>query len=389
MIRNRDIIIFNDDWGRYPSTLQHIATVLMRNNNRVFWIGSVGLRKPKFSYADFIRAFQKIKKMFSKPEDKKEILEETPVLIFPFIIPYHDLKFVRSFNMWSIARSVKKVLAGNNAVNPILLTSAPVSDGIIGKLGESCSVFYCVDDYSAMERAFKCIPETEKKLVDKADAVFAVSDHLLKTRISPKGETHFAPQGVQTHHFKKTELLNEKVRNIGRPVIGFFGLISEWIDLDLIYDCAIAYPGYNFVMIGKSLRDLNRFNDCRNFTYLGGVDYSVLPEYASVFDVGIIPFELNDITIPTNPLKLLEYFSLGIPVVSTNLPEAKKFGDLCFVAKDNKEFVNLLPEAVKDNSAERNKLRIAKAAEFSWESVAEKVFDTVLRIEAAKKSGVK
>ena len=384
MITNRDIIIFNDDWGRFPSALQHIAHVLMKNNNRVFWIGSLGLRKPKITLSDFKRATQKVMKVLHKTEKAKTESEIKPILIFPFVLPFHDYKIIRWLNQISITRAVKKVLNQHNAAKPLFITSAPITDNLIGRLGESCSIFYCVDDYSHMDRAFKSIPELEKKLVAKVDGVFAVSDFLLKSRKSPKGNTFFAPQGVDTNHFKKSDRLAEQVNGIKKPVIGFFGLISEWIDLDLIYECVKLYPEYSFVLIGKSDRDLSRFFECKNFTYLGAVDYKELPKYASVFDVGLIPFELNNITIPANPLKLLEYFSMGIPVVSSNLPEAKKFSDLAFIAKDKTEFINMLEEAVTDNSGERNQKRISKAKEFSWTVITEKIFDKILQIESNK-----
>ncbi len=384
MISNRDIIIFNDDWGRFPSTLQHIARVLMKHNNRVFWIGSLGLRKPKITISDFKRAAQKFLKILYKTDKVKTECEITPILIFPFVLPLHDYKIIRWLNQISITRAVKKEMNYYKAVDPIFITSAPITDNLVGRLGESCSVFYCVDDYSHMDRAFKSIPELEKKLVTKVDAVFAVSDSLFQTRKSPKGNTFFAPQGVDTDHFKKTKQLAEQVKGIKKPVIGFFGLISEWIDLDLIYECVKYYPEYSFVLVGKSTRDLSRFLDCKNFTYLGAVDYEVLPKYASVFDVGLIPFELNEITIPANPLKLLEYFSMGIPVVSSNLPEAKKNSDLAFIAKDKTEFIKMIKLAVEDNAAEKNQKRVRKAAGFSWEAITEKIFDKVLQIESGK-----
>lgn len=384
MITNRDIIIFNDDWGRFPSTLQHIARVLMKHNNKVFWVGSLGLRKPKISISDFKRAMQKILKILHKTDKVRTESEITPILIFPFVIPVHDYKIIRWLNKILITRAVKKVLNQHNAVKPLFITSAPITDNLIGRLGESCSIFYCVDDYSHMDRAFKSIPELEKKLVARVDGVFAVSDFLSQSRKSPKGNTFFAPQGVDTDHFKKSDQLANQVKGIKKPVVGFFGLISEWIDLDLIYECVKHYPEFSFVLIGKSARDFSRFFECKNFTYLGAVDYKELPKYASLFDVGLIPFELNEVTIPANPLKLLEYFSMGIPVVSSNLPEAKKFSDMAFIAKDKTEFIKLLKTAVADNSEEKIQKRISKAKEFSWEAITEKIFDKILQIESNK-----
>jgi glycosyltransferase involved in cell wall biosynthesis len=384
MISDRDIIIFNDDWGRFPSTLQHVARVLMKYNNRIFWVGSLGLRRPKINFSDIKRAVQKIMNVLFKSGENNAVNEITPNLIFPFVIPFHDFKMFRSLNAFLISRAVKKVFVQHKVVNPIFITSAPITDQLVGRLGESCSFFYCVDDYSSMDGAFKSIPALEKKLVEKVDGVFAVSDFLFQTRKSSKGNNYFAPQGVETDHFKKTDQLAPQVKEIKKPVIGFFGLISEWIDLDVIHECVKHYPGYSFLLIGKTVRDLSRFYDCQNFTYLGAVDYKELLKYASVFDVGLIPFELNDVSIASNPLKLLEYFSLGIPVVSSNLPEVCKFKDLVFVAKDKTEFVRLIKKAVDDNREERNRLRIEKSKEYSWEAVTEKVFDTVLQIESQK-----
>ena len=384
MITNRDIIIFNDDWGRFPSTLQHIARVLLKNNNRVFWIGSLGLRKPKINWSDIKRAVQKIIKVFFKSEIVKTDSDIKPILVHPFVLPFHDFQFIRILNKFFITKEIKKTLKKYKAANTVLITSAPITDFIIGELGEISSFYYCVDDYSSMEGAFKSIPVLENNLIEKVDAIFAVSEFLYKTRKSNKENIFIIPQGVELNHFNKTEKLADEVKDLKRPVIGFFGLISEWINLDLIYKCTKKYPEYTFVLIGKTTSSLSRFDDCKNFVYLGPIEYGELPKFASVFNVGIIPFKLNTVTIAANPLKLFEYFSLGIPVVSTNLPEVKKFNDLAFVSENDDEFIRYIENAVNDNLSERNQKRICEAKKYSWESVTEKVFDIVHDIESKK-----
>ncbi len=384
MISNRDIIIFNDDWGRFPSTLQHVARVLLNNKNRVFWIGSLGLRRPKINYSDFLRALQKISKVFLERKTESKTNEIAPIQIDPLVIPLHDIKIIRCLNTFTISRKIKKVLKRYKANNPILITSAPITHQLVGRLNETCSIYYCVDDYSKMEDAFRSLAELEKKLVEKVDGVFAVSDYLFLSRKPKNSRSYFAPQGVDTDHFTKTMDLADEVKKINRPVIGFFGLIAAWVDLDLIYDCVNKYPDYTFVLIGKTDRDLSRFYKCKNFLYLGAVEYKYLPRYASAFDAGLIPFELKEVTLAANPLKLLEYFSLGIPVVSTNLPEAKKFSSLAFVAGNRTEFISMIELAVNDNNEESNRKRIEKAKEYSWNSITEKIFDIVLNIESEK-----
>lgn len=383
MISKRDIIIFNDDWGRYPSTLQHVAKVLLDNNNRLFWIGSLGLRRPKLNIADFKRAFQKLINILKKKNNAVSDTGKKPVLINPFVIPLHDIKSIKKLNTFFICREVRRVLETHNAVKPILVTASPVTDEIIGKMGESCSIYYCVDDYSNMEGAFKCIVPSEKKIIEKADAVFAVSRVLMESR-KHKTQTHFAPQGVNVAHFRKSDHVAENISSLQKPVVGFFGLITEWVDLELLLDCVKRYAQYSFVLIGKSTRDLSAFHHFKNFLYLGPIDYNLLPKYASAFDVGLIPFEVNKVTIASNPLKLLEYFSLGIPVVTTDLPEMRIFGDLVYLAESREAFVDKIEKAVVEISDEKNRSRRIKAEEYSWEAITEKVFDIILEIEQEK-----
>lgn len=382
MISKRDIIFFNDDWGRFPSTLQHIAKVLMENDNRLFWIGSLGLRRPKLNMGDIKRAFQKLLSIVKKKNVSEDESEKKPILIHPLVIPLHDFKLIKKMNSFFISRAVKKVLTEHNAVKPILITASPVTDEIIGKLGESCSFYYCVDDYSSMEGAFKCLLPSEKKIIEKVDGVFAVSKVLMESR-KHKTDTHFAPQGVNVNHFRKVDL-DKRVSSIKKPVVGFFGLITEWIDLELILACVKKYPDFTFLLIGKSTRDLSAFYDCKNFLYLGPIDYKLLPKYASVFDVGLIPFEVNPVTVASNPLKMLEYFSLGIPVVTTNLPETRNFSSLVYIADSNEEFVEMVGRAVQEITLEKNQARIDKAKEYSWEAITGKVFDLVQKIEKVK-----
>jgi len=131
---------------------------------------------------------------------------------------------------------------------------------------------------------------------------------------------------------------------------------------------------------------LDSLKQFQNFFYLGEIKYSILPNYASLFDLGLIPFEVNELTIASNPLKLLEYMSMGIPVLSSDLPEVRKFKDLVFIAKDDNEFVELIKRSIEDNLPGRNRKRIEKAQEFSWKSIAERISAIIKKTELEKKN---
>ncbi|PQP33882.1 glycosyltransferase family 1 protein, partial [Desulfobacteraceae bacterium SEEP-SAG9] len=126
--------------------------------------------------------------------------------------------------------------------------------------------------------------------------------------------------------------------NIDGPLIGFFGLLNSWIDFDLIYNIALEHPEWNLILIGPSQLSIDILPKRKNIHYLGPIDYEELPNYARCFDVALIPFKINELTVSVNPLKLMEYFSLGLPVVSTPLPEVVKHKENVAIASDPATF---------------------------------------------------
>mgnify|MGYP005837283963 CR=1 FL=1 len=382
MLKGRNIIIFGEDWGRFPSTTQHIGRVLL-NYNRVIWIGSLAHRKPNISFKDVMRILEKLKNIFKLSKNKiTAVSSEHPILIHPFIIPLHDFKIIRIINSFLLKRTLLKAIKKYDFEKPILITSTPVIYDLIGKLGETSSHYFCLDDYSNFEGAFSSLIQMEKELLSKVTSYYAVSKLLLDMKQASSGNNFFLPQGVQTEHFQKNlDKIPYKVKNLKKPVIGFFGLISEWIDLDLIVYSAGELPNCSFLIIGKPSVDISVFEKCSNINFIGEVSFSDLPNYASIFDVGIIPFKINDLTLACNPLKLLEYLSLGIPVVSVNLPEVIKFNSVAYIAKDYQDFVEKIKIALNENNSELANLRISTASKHSWTSITEAICDKIILLE--------
>ncbi len=379
MLKNRDIIICGEDWGRFPSTTQHIGKVLLQNN-RIIWIGSLAHRRPNFTISDFLRVVEKLKKIFFiKKNINLKTEQNSPIQIHPLIIPFHDNKLIRRLNNHLLLRTVLKAIKKFDFENVILITSSPLVYGLVGKIGETSSHYFCLDDYSNFDGAFNSLIEMEKKLLSKVSSYFAVSQLLLDSKKAASGNNYFLPQGVQTEHFqKKVEKIPAQLRNLKKPVIGFFGLISEWIDLDLIVYSAHALPTYSFLIIGKPSVDVSRFNNYSNIIFIGEVSFDHLPSYASSFDVGIIPFKVNELTLACNPLKLLEYLSLGIPVVSVNLPEVTKFKSAAYIANSYEEFVMMIELSLHQSDEEKIKYRLSLAANNSWNAITDSVCEKIM-----------
>lgn len=376
MINQRDIIVFSDDWGRYPSTLQHIGKHLAINN-RIIWIGSLGLRKPKLKLKDLYRTIEKITKIVKKNSVIKEIID-----YHIFVFPFHDNYLFQKINRYLLKKKLTAIIKELNFKNPIILTSTPVMECLIGKIGESSSHYFCLDDYSLFDGAFKSLGNYENNLLSKVDSVFSVSDILKKSKIPKSGNSYFLGQGVDSEHFNMIPYI--KKNQIERPIIGFFGLISSWIDLNLIIKSAENYPEYDFVLIGPVKEDISKVAKLSNVKFLGEIAYKDLPLYIKNFDVAIIPKKVNKLTAAMNSLKLLEYLSLGLPIVSTNLPEIEKFNNYVYIGSDDEHFVSLIKVALENDKLEARLLRRQLAEKYNWKSIAEEILFKINEIEKIK-----
>lgn len=382
MLQNRNIIIFGEDWGRFPSTTQHIGKVLLKFN-RIMWIGSLAHRKPNFSIKDLRRIFEKLKRIIELGRlDASSYDSSTPIQIHPFILPFHDSKLSRRINERQLKRTILKAIKQYEFHDPVLLTSSPLIGSLIGKIGETSSHYFCLDDYSHFDGAFHSLLELEKEMLNKISSCFAVSELLVDSKKTKSGHSFFLPQGVLVEHFTSDkDKIPLQLINLKKPVIGFFGLISEWIDLELIVLSAKKLPDFTFLVIGKPSIDISIFNQAPNIKFIGEIPFKKLPNFASAFDVGIIPFKINELTIASNPLKLLEYLSLGIPVVSVNLPEVNKFKSYVEIANNYEDFVSKIASCISHDSDQKRNERRKIAEQYSWESITEFISEKIIAIE--------
>jgi glycosyltransferase involved in cell wall biosynthesis len=156
------------------------------------------------------------------------------------------------------------------------------------------------------------------------------------------------------------------------------GDIAPWLDLDMMHLVAKRHPTWSIVLLGTWKRGKHPIQDLPNVHAPGRVPYGELPYYAGQFDVGTIPFELNNLTRVVNPLKLYEYFSIGKPVVATDLPEVARYAGLAYIARSDDEFLALTEVAAKEpvgSAARMARIRVALAN--SWRSRAETIVQSL------------
>jgi glycosyltransferase involved in cell wall biosynthesis len=206
----------------------------------------------------------------------------------------------------------------------------------------------------------------ESEMLHRADLFVATAKNLLDSK-STRAERHYLPHGVNYEHFSARSVVQERKR----PTIGFMGLVSEWVDTELLTELARRRPEWSFEIVGDTTVDTSTLESLSNVSFPGAVPYKDLPSATAAFDVGLIPFRVNSLTQSVNPLKLLEYLAMGIPVVSSPLPEAIGLDPHVKVADSVESFSAAIETALSEDSHTARSQRLAIAQANSWKSRAE------------------
>jgi glycosyltransferase involved in cell wall biosynthesis len=271
-----------------------------------------------------------------------------------------------------------------------LWTFLPTTANFVGTLGETLSVYYCTDEWSGFSHLGRePVADLERTLCRKADVVFTTSKVLLERKAAYNPETHLASHGVDHAHFASAldpaTLVAEDIAALPRPILGFFGLIEDWIDLGLIRHLAERRPDWSIVLIGRSTVDMSSLESLPNVHLLGRRPYAELPRYAKAFDVGLCPFVTNELTRNINPIKLREYLSAGLPVVSSGIPEATAYGASSTLAFDHDQFLSACEAAIRDDTPQKRRQRSDLMRDETWESKAEQSLGIALRVKEERR----
>jgi glycosyltransferase involved in cell wall biosynthesis len=251
---------------------------------------------------------------------------------------------------------------------PILWISWPPYVKLIGKYyGEQMVVFDCVD---AAAGEFADWAKGLDEILVKADLVLTASQLLYeKYKDQYPEKTYLCRNGVDSQHFTQPQSLAPELTGIKRPIIGYHGALAPWINWELVRNLAEKNPDYSFVFVGPPY-EMSSFPQEKNIHYLGYQPYTRLPEFVQGFDVGIIPFQITEMTVYSCPIKMYEYLASGVPVVSTDLPDVRSCEQV-LIAKGAQEFSLKISEALALRSDSNDSLRKSFASQNSWDMRAQ------------------
>lgn len=231
-------------------------------------------------------------------------------------------------------------------------------------------IFDCMDDHGGFSTNTEQALKIEEVLMENADLIITSSNLLEKRAKLINPSTIQVKNGTEFEHFTNPIKNGQLDRLCNRPIIGYYGAISDWFDISLVAHCALQRPDWNFVLIGATFgADLQPVARLKNVHLLGEKPYKDLPGYLAYFDVCTIPFKIIPLTLATNPVKFYEYLSAGKPVVSVDLPELHAYREDCYLADNADEFLAQLEQAY--NARKDEKLierRLKLASENSWDA---------------------
>ena len=211
----------------------------------------------------------------------------------------------------------------------------------------------------------------EQELLQRADFVFASARVLVedKSRVRP---VHYLPHGVDAERFELgARSPAPDLRRARHPIVGFVGAIEGWLNLDWVRAAASELPDVSFVMVGDIRCDLRGLDQLPNVRFCGGKRYGAVPSYVAAFDVGIIPFEISHLTAAVNPVKALEYFALGKPVVSSQMSELEQYLPYISLVRTQADFISAIRTSLSADRPDGPEARRRIARSRSWRAVAE------------------
>ena len=280
-------------------------------------------------------------------------------------------------------RLVKQTLAGPLASkfeNPVQWFYDPMAvTAFAGEMGEIAIVYDCMDQLSQFRGAPPELVKRELELLKLADVVFAGGPKIHRAKLPYNANCHSYGCGVDVNHFGSARSpetpVPEDIAHLSGPVLGFFGVVDERMDYELLAKLADANPAWHIVIVGPRTKvEESALPRRQNIHWLGGRDYNQLPAYAKRFDVCLMPFALNEATEYINPTKALEYMATGKPIVSTAIEDVVlQFSQVVSIADTHDEFIDLCRTAVQNPPLAQIHRGLETARNNSWDAIVRKL----------------
>lgn len=359
------IICLANNYFFDPTSKHHVMRELA-NTNQVLWINWHASRRPSLNRRDvgsIIEKLAQFRRGVVKVQDRLWVLT-------PLVVPLPSSALARRLNRWLVGLQTRWILRGLPTRRQVWSFSADIGS-LLGAFGEERVIYYCVDEFAAFAGYdVETTRRLDRELCQTADLVITTSRALFDSKKPLNPNTVYVPHGVLYRHFAQALdpdfPVAEDLKSLPGPIIGYYGLVQDWQDLDLLAEIARRRPDWSIVLVGKVQIDVARFRSIKNLHFLGQRPHAALPHYSRGFDVAMIPHKITELTINMNPIKLREYLAAGLPVVSSPLPEVRAYEPEVRIADGVEEWIAQIDRAIADRSPEADRRRSDLVAHEDW-----------------------
>jgi len=354
MLRGHDIVCISSiDWDFIWQIHQQTMATLAEQGNRVLFVENTGVRTPRLR--DLARLRHRVRNWWRGTKGFRQ--ERDNLFVYsPLFVPFPYSRVARWINRALLFRALRRWMVAADFHRPIVWTflPSPLALDLISAVRPSLVVYYCADDFAASSPAARRIARSEERLFRDAGLVFVTSEPLRARAARYSDRVYLVPGGVDFEAFERVRNSSDQVppdlAALPRPVVGYVGGLHQWIDQDLLVALSARLPDATFALLGPPQTDVSRLAAQPNVHLLGARAHGDVPRYIKGFDVGIVPYGVSAYTANVYPVKVNEYLAMGTPVVSTDLPELRRFnaehGDLVRIAGDAERFAAEIRQAL-------------------------------------------
>ena len=388
MIKGENIVcISNTTWfGNYAKSTVQILSRLAKHNNVLFVeyphtfkdIVATMLGKQKVPIARMLRLEKGLQLIDTDVQTKSYNL------VIPPGIPVYFLKNEKLFdlffgiNVFIYKVVLKRVLKKLHFDNPIVITAYNPFYGLslIDKLKEKAHIYYC---YDGVESGFfgKRIFDFEDKFSKKAKAIITTSDYLNEEKKKINPNTFVVKNGVDFPVFEKYAKSDVFLRE--RKKVGFIGSLDPRFDIETVENAVKELIDFDFEFTGDMRNQVlkSRLSKYPNVKFFDPIKPNDVPKILATYDVGIIPYIVNEVNKNIYPLKINEYLAVGVPLVMTPFANLPEFDGLVSISESISDFAKKLVEETKNDTKEKIERRIKFAATNSWDARTESFSDII------------
>jgi len=367
---NYDVIRFPViEWDFRWQRPQQISVQFADHGHRVFYlsIDTIGIEKRNAVYSDIAENIQ-IRELRPNVWWVK-LCSNKPLNAYRNTMDELDIQYLE----YSI-EALKRRFSINYTVS---ILDLPFWAPLVIRLSKNVMIYDCMDDHSGFSTNAPEMLQQEQLAFNHSNLVVTTSQRLDDKIKAQNVNSLLIRNAGQFEHFsQKPERLAEEISRIKGPIIGYYGAISEWFDIDLIAQLAQRNKQWTFVLVGDTYGcDITTIAKLENVIFTGEKPYVELPSYLYGFDVCLIPFIINELTLATNPVKVYEYLASGKAVVATPMPELKMIDNYVKLASNVEEFEKAIQESLLPSDQLKQPIRQQFAMENSWKSRYEQLQD--------------